>query len=162
MYRVLFVCLGNICRSPAAEIIFNACLKATGSGDLAEADSAGTINFHKGAHPDTRMLHALEQRGYAYDGHLSRPITQADFSNFDLLVPMDEENENFLLSMASKCNSKTTIIPMCRFARRSSHTYVPDPYYGTQEDFDKVITLLEDCCEGLRLSLENDSLSSLV
>lgn len=123
--------------------------------DFAKVDSAGTINFHEGSQPDSRMLHALEQRGYTYGGHLSRPVTQADFSEFDLLVPMDGDNEENLLSLAAKYNGKATIISMCRFARHSSSTHVPDPYCGTQEDFDNVVTLLEDCCDGLLLSLEN-------
>lgn len=158
MLRILFVCLGNICRSPAAEIIFNAYLKSTGASDFAEADSAGTINYHEGSQPDIRMLRALEQRGYTYGGHRSRQVTQSDFFNFDLLVPMDEKNQHDLLALATKYNGKATIIPMCHFARQSTNTHVPDPYYGTQDDFNEVITLLEDCCEGLLLSLRKGAL----
>ena len=83
-FRVLFVCLGNICRSVAAEMTFNAAVQAAGLADHVEADSCGTANYHVGQKPDARMLAALERAGFAYNGHRGRQFSRRDFADFDL------------------------------------------------------------------------------
>ena len=91
-YRVLFVCLGNICRSPAAEIIFKKMVKEQGLESLIESDSAGMIGYHRGCPPDARMVQALEKYGYQNPGVKSRPVRKDDLEQFDLVVGMDREN----------------------------------------------------------------------
>ena len=130
-YRVLFVCLGNICRSPAAEIIFNAVAAEEGLGALVQADSCGTASYHTGSRPDRRMLAALERAGYTYCGHRARTFRRADFSDFDLIVPQDEFNEQDILSGMWQW-----------FAADERERSVPDPYYGGPEGFDAVVALL--------------------
>lgn len=148
-YRVLFVCLGNICRSPAAEIIFKSMVKNRGWAGMVESDSAGTIGYHRGCPPDARMLKALEKYGYRNPGIQSRPIKREDLEHFDLIVGMDRENLRDLkrLDKTGRWNHK--IVPMCSFTTRFPDEEVPDPYYGGQEGFDHVVELLEDGCAHL-------------
>lgn len=145
-FRVLFVCLGNICRSPAAEIIFRHLVRdAERSGDFL-IDSAGTIGLHHGAPPDSRMGAALERKGFTVSGH-SRQIKAADLENFDLILTMDEANFSDVRKLAVGNSDK--IRPFVSFCRNHSDLRVPDPYYGGQRGFDYVIALLEDGCAGL-------------
>lgn len=142
-YRVLFVCLGNICRSPAAEIIFNAVLSNEGMNDRIEADSCGTASYHCGQKPDRRMLAALERAGYEYGGHRARVFRQEDFDNFDLIVPQDHDNEADILSLARSEADRAKVRGMWNwFLRGERRRDVPDPYYGGERGFDDVIHLL--------------------
>lgn len=142
-YRVLFVCLGNICRSPAAEIIFNAVAAEKGLGALVQADSCGTASYHTGSRPDRRMLAALERAGYTYGGHRARTFRRADFSEFDLIVPQDEYNEQDILSLSRSSADAARVRGMWQwFAENERERSVPDPYYGGAEGFDAVVALL--------------------
>ena len=142
-YRVLFVCLGNICRSPAAEIIFNAVAAEEGLGALVQADSCGTASYHTGSRPDRRMLAALERAGYTYGGHRARTFRRADFSDFDLIVPQDEYNEQDILSLSRNSADAARVHGMWQwFAADERERSVPDPYYGGAEGFDAVVALL--------------------
>lgn len=151
-YRVLFVCLGNICRSPAAEIIFRQQAADAGRAEDFEIDSAGTIGHHQGSPPDSRMAAALERQGFTISGR-ARQITAADLENFDLIVTMDESNLSDVqrLDKTGKLHSK--IRPFVGFCRHHDDLRVPDPYYGGQRGFDHVIALLEDGCAGILESL---------
>ncbi len=148
MTRVLFICLGNICRSPAAEIVFRKMVGDAGLAESFEIDSAGTIGHHKGNPPDSRMSSHLASRGYDVDGR-SRPLCAADLKNFDLLLTMDEENlaDTLLLDPDEKFHEK--IKPFVEFLSRTNAPRIPDPYYGGDEGFTHVINLLEDGCAGL-------------
>ena len=151
-YRVLFVCLGNICRSPAAEIIFRKQAEDAGRAGDFEIDSAGTIGHHQGSPPDPRMSEALEQRGFTISGK-ARRIEADDLQTFDLIVTMDETNLSDVqrLDPSGKLHSK--IRPFMSFCRHHDDPRVPDPYYGGKRGFDHVIALLEDGCGEILASL---------
>ncbi len=146
--QILFVCLGNICRSPAAEIIFRQQAADHGRADEFRVDSAGTIGFHEGAPPDPRMSKSLESQGFTIHGS-SRQITENDLETFDLIVTMDEANlsDVRLLDPSGKHHEK--IRPFVDFCRNFDDPRVPDPYYGGQRGFDHVIELLKDGCQGI-------------
>ncbi len=155
--RVLFVCLGNICRSPAAEIIFRALVEKAGLADTFEIDSCGTASYHTGQKPDRRMLAALERAGYAWGGHRARTFSQADFSRFDLIIPQDDSNREDILSLARHAEDAARVQPMRRwFPEGCREGGVPDPYYGGEAGFDNVVSLLEKTCERLLEELAAD------
>ena len=147
-YRVLFVCLGNICRSPAAEIIFRKMVDDTGRTSEFEIDSAGTIGHHEGAAPDPRMSDALKRNGYTISGQ-ARRISAEDLETFDLIVTMDESNLADVRSLDSEGRFHSKIRPFVGFCRTHDDLRVPDPYYGGQRGFDHVISLLGDGCAGI-------------
>jgi protein-tyrosine phosphatase len=146
--QVLFVCLGNICRSPAAEIIFRQ--QAADAGRLGEfhIDSAGTISHHEGSPPDSRMSAALKRQGFTVAGR-ARQIETADLETFDLIVTMDESNLRDVRSLDPSGKFHGKIRPFVSFCRDHDDLRVPDPYYGGQRGFDHVIELLKDGCEGI-------------
>ena len=155
-YRVLFVCLGNICRSPAAEIIFNAVAAQQGLAGLVRADSCGTASYHTGSKPDHRMLAALERAGYSYGGHRARTFRRADFSEFDLIVPQDEYNEQDILALARHAEDKARVRGMWQwFGEGESERSVPDPYYGGPAGFDAVVALLTRSMQRLVAELKS-------
>ncbi len=147
-HRVLFVCLGNICRSPAAEIIFRKMVDDAGKSVEFEIDSAGTMGHHAGAAPDPRMCEALSKKNYSISGH-ARQIEAQDLEKFDLIVTMDESNLNEVRNLDQKGRFHSKIRPLVSFCRNHSDLRVPDPYYGGQRGFDHVIHLLEDGCMGI-------------
>ncbi|OCA02501.1 low molecular weight protein-tyrosine-phosphatase [Akkermansia glycaniphila] len=159
-YRVLFVCLGNICRSPAAEIVFDSLIRKAGLEHKIQADSAATSDYHIGDKPDRRMLAALQHEGYAWGGHLGRQLTRRDFETFDLIVPMDNANLRDILALAGSGEHHARIMPMCSYLRNHPDREIPDPYYGGPEGFTHVIRLLEDGCNNLLITtkhaLENE------
>lgn len=147
-HRVLFVCMGNICRSPAAEIIFRKLVVESGSTARFDIDSAGTIGFHQGAPPDQRMAATLERRGYAVEGR-ARKITPQDLLDFDLILTMDEDNLTSVRELDADGELLTKVRPFVEFCSVHTDLRVPDPYYGGQRGFDHVIELLEDGCQGV-------------
>ncbi len=150
---VLFVCLGNICRSPMAEGIFNTIIARDGLDHRFEVDSAGLLNFHQGEMADSRMrLHAA-QRGYSLDTR-SRQILKSDLDRFDLILVMDEQNYEGLHRMAVVPSQFAKIHRMTDYCVNVQATHVPDPYYGGDQGFENVIDLLEDTCEGLLAELK--------
>lgn len=147
-HRVLFVCLGNICRSPAAEIIFRKMVDDAGRTEDFEIDSAGTIGYHQGAPPDQRMAAALASKGFTISGK-SRQIRSEDLEYFDLIVTMDESNLTEVRSLDTAGKFREKIRPLVSFCRSHDDLRVPDPYYGGQRGFDHVIELLGDGCAGI-------------
>lgn len=142
-YRILFVCLGNICRSPAAEIVCRAALKKAGLADRVQVDSCGTASYHVGSRPDGRMLAALARAGYVYEGHRARSLRRADGAEFDLIVPQDEENLRDVQAVLA-ATARAKVVPMSHwFPAGCGYREVPDPYYGTEKDFDEVVELLQ-------------------
>ncbi len=153
--KILFVCLGNICRSPAAEGIMRHLTELRGVEQLFHVDSAGIGNWHVGQLPDSRMRRHGLRHGYHFDHH-ARQICRDDFARFDLLVGMDGENLHDMALLAPDKASRKKITDIAQFLRHHPHfRTVPDPYYGGEQDFETVIELLEDACEGLLDHLMN-------
>ena len=148
-FKLLFVCLGNICRSPAAEGVMRRLVTERGLDNNFVIDSAGTYGGHAGDLPDRRMRVHARQRGYELT-HRSRRVTGTDLERFDLIVGMDSCNVSDLRAMAATLDEVEKIVPMGRFIRRFPHyDHVPDPYYEGSEGFELVLDLLEDSCEAL-------------
>ena len=149
MKRVLFVCLGNICRSPAAEGVLKRIVEEAGEAGEWKIDSAGTGGWHVGEQPDKRMRVHARQRGIELV-HSCRKVTAADFDEFDIIVPMDSSNELNLRRMAPSLEAARKIVPMARFIDESfRYDHVPDPYYEGAEGFELVLDLLENGCRRL-------------
>ena len=147
-YRILFVCLGNICRSPAAEGIMRHLVEERGLTDLFVIDSAGTYGGHAGDLPDFRMRSHAARRGYSLE-HRSRKITGEDFDRFDLIIGMDDMNVENLRRLAPDVHSLAKIHRMTEYNRHFLH----DPYYSGADGFELVLDLLEDACDGLLCTL---------
>lgn len=148
MKRILFVCLGNICRSAAAEEIMRHMVKQSGMEHEILLDSAGLSSYHQGDPVDSRMRVHAARRGYRIT-HLSRPVGYHDFFDFDMLVGMDESNLSGLRNLAPGLPEEQKIYRMTDFCRRIPADHVPDPYYGGDSGFETVLDILEDACEGL-------------
>ena len=147
--RVLFVCLGNICRSPAADGIFQAKVEEAGLADRFDIDSAGTGGYHIGDLPDNRMRIHARRRGYELT-HRARKFSPADFDDFDLIVPMDGSNEQNLRRQARTLEDERKIVPMASFVDKAMRfDYIPDPYYEGAEGFETVLDLLENGTDNL-------------
>ena len=146
--KILFVCLGNICRSPAAEGVFEYLVRECGQENSIEIDSAGTYGGHAGAKPDHRMRQAAAKRGYDLTSR-SRQVTTEDFHRFDMILAMDRENYMALQRMAPDEQSKRKVHYLTEFGSPGTLDYVPDPYYGGADGFELVLDMLEDCCKGL-------------
>ena len=145
--KLLFVCLGNICRSPAAEGVFLHLLKQRGLSERFVVDSAGTGGWHVGNPADRRMQAAANRRGIDLPSR-ARQICLDDFSSFDLVLTMDDDNLAAVRGLAQEAGAgaTATITPMLHYARNFSETEVPDPYYGGEAGFEHVLDLLEDAC----------------
>ena len=147
-YKLLFVCLGNICRSPSAENIMNHLIKEAGLSDRITCDSAGTASYHIGRPPDRRMALAAKKRDIELLGE-ARQFARKDFENFDLILAMDRDNYRNILALDGAGKYKDKVRLMCEFCQKYDLKEVPDPYYGGPEGFDRVIDLLLDASEGL-------------
>ncbi len=151
--RLLFVCLGNICRSPAAEGVFLHLVAREGLGDQFVVDSAGTGSWHVGKPADRRMLAAAEKRGIALPSR-ARQIEAADLGRFDRILTMDNDNLAAVQALAPRGQlapgtEQALIEPITRHCRQFGSLEVPDPYYGGEDGFEQVLDLLEDACGGL-------------
>ncbi len=155
--KILFVCLGNICRSPAAEAVFLKMLETRKSLAKYEIDSAGTGGWHVGKKADERMRKAASKRGIEIKS-LSRQISVKDFQEFDLILTMDYDNLANVKSLLDKTSNQchAVIKPVLSYASSSSLMEVPDPYYGGEQGFEDVLDLLEDACEGLFMELNQE------
>ncbi len=148
MKKVLFVCLGNICRSPAAEEIMRKLVEDAGLEDSFVLDSAGLIDYHEGEPADGRMRAHAARRGYRLT-HLSRPVKYDDFFDFDVIVGMDDRNISKLRTMAPGLEEEQKVVRMTDYCRLKVVDHVPDPYYGGASGFENVLDILEDACAGL-------------
>lgn len=154
--HVLFVCLGNICRSPTAEAIFKKIVEKNNLDAHFVIDSAGTAGHHEGEEADPRTIDHGHQRGYNVTS-ISRPFKNpVDFERFDYIVVMDENNYSELLDFDSQKNYTSRIHKMTQFCKVHKIKTVPDPYYGGPEAFEHVIDVLEDACQGLFEKIKND------
>jgi protein-tyrosine phosphatase len=156
-YNVLFVCLGNICRSPAAEGIFKDMVKKRGLYNRISVDSAGTAGYHQGELPDPRMRSHGARRGYKFDS-LSRKFRNSDFYDFDVIITMDDSNYHNVLNLSPNLESDKKVYKMVDFLQRLNADHIPDPYYSGASGFELVLDLLEDACEGLLDKIEKDEL----
>lgn len=159
--RVLFVCLGNICRSPAAEGVMREVVKEGGDADRWEIDSAGMGGWHVGDLPDKRMRIHGRDRGYDFN-HICRKVRPSDFDNFDLIIGMDSMNIADLNELAPTEEAQQKIVPMAAFVPPSFRSdavpgfypdCIPDPYYEGSAGFELVLDLLEDACRNLHNQL---------
>lgn len=147
--RILFVCLGNICRSPAAEAMLRMLVCREGLEDMVEIDSAGTYGGHSGERSDPRMRRAAEARGIEMT-HRARQVKEEDFERFDRVIAMDDSNYEALFRLAPDRQAQQKIYRFREFLRRHPDwSYIPDPYYEGHEGFELVLDLLEDGCATL-------------
>ncbi|MDE6369798.1 MAG: low molecular weight phosphotyrosine protein phosphatase [Muribaculaceae bacterium] len=152
--KILFVCLGNICRSPAAEGVMKAIVDENDDNARFEIDSAGTGNYHIGDLPDRRMRVHAQRRGYNLT-HRCRQVNPSDFEDFDLIVAMDESNRRNLQRLAPTIEAEKKIIMMADFADIATrYDHIPDPYYEGAEGFELVLDLLESACQNLYTALK--------
>ncbi|KZY61005.1 phosphotyrosine protein phosphatase [Oleiphilus sp. HI0071] len=147
MTRVLFVCLGNICRSPTAHGVFESLVKAKGLAEQIHIDSCGTGGWHIGESPDKRATAHARKRGYDLSHLRARQVQSNDFYEFDYILAMDEAN---LRELDLLCPKDAKVIPQLFLSFGDySETEVPDPYYGGERGFEHVLDLVESACEGL-------------
>lgn len=147
MTRVLFVCLGNICRSPTAHGVFEQKIKAQGLDKRIDVDSAGTASWHQGNPPDSRSIRAAKGRGYALDHLRARQVTVSDFDQFDYILAMDANN---LADLEAMCPAHFAgHLGLFLSFGGASEKEVPDPYHGGEAGFQHVLDLAEDACDGL-------------
>ncbi len=146
--RVLFICMGNICRSPTAEAVFRDYVERAGLSDAIQVDSAGTHDYHIGEAPDTRTQRAARQRGYDLSQLRGRQADATDFSRFDYLLAMDEGNLD-ILQLLRPPQASSHLGLFLDFARHHREREVPDPYYGGADGFERVLDMVEDAAEGL-------------
>jgi protein-tyrosine phosphatase len=151
--KVLFVCTGNICRSPTAEAVFRAKAAARGLSERVFADSAGTHGYHIGEPPDPRTRAAAQRRGYPMAGMFARKVSAADFRAFDLVVAMDEGHLRLLKRLAPAPAGEKLRLFMA-LVREATHRDVPDPYYGGPDGFDRVLDLVEAGVDALLDEIE--------
>lgn len=157
MKRILFVCLGNICRSPGAEAIMKAYIRREGKEKDFFIDSAGLYSGHAGALPDERMRWHAQKRGYCLDSRARTFYADSDFADFDMIIGMDDRNIADLKRLAVSEEEKAKIFKMTDFCRQPCrYTVVPDPYYEGAEGFELVLDLLEEAVQGLYESCTKD------
>ena len=153
--KILFVCFGNICRSPAAEAIMNTLLKKEGLLKKITCDSAGTSPNHAGEPADHRMIKQAKANGHNINS-ISRTFEKADFNQFDWIITMDDHNYESVMSLAQNPEQKKKVLKMARFCKKKPSDFIPDPYYGQTDSFSNIIALLEDSCHHLLNYLKKD------
>ena len=147
-YRVLFVCMGNICRSPTAEAVFRHQVEQAGLAEQILIDSAGTHDYHIGDPPDARTQRAAKLRGYDMSQLRGRQVVAGDFYRFDYVLAMDEANLDLLKRLRPR-DAQSHLGLFLEFAERHADKEVPDPYYGGADGFERVLDMVEDAAAGL-------------
>ncbi len=148
MIKVLFVCMGNICRSPTAEGVFRSVVEQASLSHLIEIDSAGTHAYHIGNPPDARSISTAARRGIDLSTQRARKVMKSDFETFDFVLAMDLDNHANLSNICPpECTDKLQLF--LEYARELPETEVPDPYYGGGKGFDRVLDLIEAASQGL-------------
>jgi low molecular weight protein-tyrosine phosphatase len=145
---VVFVCMGNICRSPTAEAVFRHYVESAGMSEHILIDSAGTHDYHIGDRPDTRAQRAAQQRGYDMSKLRGRQVEVEDFRRFDYVLAMDRGNLA-ILNRISPPDSNSQVGLFLEYARHHNEREVPDPYYGGADGFERVLDMVEDAAQGL-------------
>lgn len=146
---VLFVCLGNICRSPSAQGILEKKVHELGLEDEINVDSCGTAPFNVGKSPDPRALNACEKHGYDIKAQIARQIDDDDYLNFDYIIPMDRKNMMSITAWAPKNYNGEIKLMMQYHPNSLGNTQIPDPYHDSPEAFDPIIKTIEQACDGL-------------
>lgn len=159
MVKVLFVCLGNICRSPSAEAVMKSLVEKENLSEKISIDSAGILSWHSGEPADERMQAHAIKRGYNLTSISRQFNPDKDFEKFDYIIAMDYENMRDLRSMDKNNIYKDKLHMMTEFNREISADIVPDPYYGGAAGFENVLDILEDACKGLLETIKNNNLS---
>ena len=154
--RILFVCLGNICRSPTAEVVFRTVASREAPDIVVEIDSAGTAGYHVGEPPDRRTRQAAARRGYDLSQLRARVVEPRDFEHYDLILAMDSENLRVLERRAPP-QARERLRLFLEFAPEAGITEVPDPYYGGPNGFEDVLDLIEAASRGLLEHLRRQS-----
>lgn len=157
MVKILFVCMGNICRSPTAEGVFRRKVAEAGLEDKIHIDSAGTLAYHVGHPPDSRAQKAALKRGIDLSSQRARKVTSDDFEAFDFVVAMDSDNR-YELEAICPSGHEDRLHMFLKFAQNYAETDVPDPYYGGGNGFETVLDLIEDASEGLLKHLASKDL----
>jgi len=155
---VLFCCMGNICRSPTAEAVFRAKVEEAGLEQQILIDSVGTHNYHIGNPPDLRTQRAALQRGYDMSNLRGRQVEEADFFRFDYVLAMDNDNMAILYRLCPKLQ-RERLGMFLEYAIKHREREVPDPYYGGEHGFERVLDMVEDASEGLLLHIKEKHLS---
>jgi protein-tyrosine phosphatase len=158
MKQILFICLGNICRSPSAEAVFNSYLNKLGLASDFSSDSAGTAAYHSGEPADYRMKQFASKRGYRLDSISRKFNPETDFDRFDYIIGMDKQNVSDLKKLARNGNDARKIHLMTDFCENNNYDLVPDPYYGGASGFELVLDILEDACNGLIKKLQEETM----
>lgn len=156
MKKILFVCLGNICRSPGAEAVFNTLIEKYGLENELQCDSAGTAAYHVGELADARMREIGAKRGYNLTSKARRIDPNRDFDQFQTIIGMDRQNVRDLKGIARNKNERKQIFLMTDFCINKSYDSVPDPYFGGDAGFGLVYDILEDACEGLLKKIQSN------
>jgi protein-tyrosine phosphatase len=146
---VLFVCMGNICRSPTAAGVFAKVVADAGLAEYVEIDSAGTHAYHAGEPPDPRAAAAAARRGFDLGGQKARRVSAEDFDRYDYVLAMDRDNQELLLAVASTDQQHERIRLFMEFGSDPAALEVPDPYYGGAVGFERVLDMVEDAAAGL-------------
>lgn len=146
--RVLFVCLGNICRSPTAEAVFRSVVQRAGLETAIEIDSCGTAGYHVGEAPDPRSIDAASKRGYAMNALRGRQLCESDYHTYDYILPMDQANLDEVIRRNPGVDG-STIALLLSYSEQTAYVEVPDPYYGAGDGFSLVLDLIEDAAAGL-------------
>ena len=157
-FRIMFVCLGNICRSPLAHGVLEKLISDKNLTNKIEVESSGTSGFHRGEKPDPRMAGVAASHGVSLDHLRSQQFNQEDLSDFDLILPMDQENKEHIKRMVTDKSQLKKIILFRDYDPEGKGLEVPDPYYGGPSGFEKVFNIVDRTCKDLLDKFKRDAL----